>query len=125
MKNITLEKSHYFYNDLISKAWESEVFKEELINNPKATIERVVGTKMSIPEESKIVVEDQTDPNIIYFNIPKNIKMEDLELELTDEQLEAISGGLGFWVGLGLGITIVVGVSQIAEWLGDGWNAYP
>jgi hypothetical protein len=74
---------------LAQKAWESSTFKEQLISNPVSTIESATGHKMST--EVNIVVEDQTDNSIIYFNIPRKLDIE--TLELTDEQLEMVSGG--------------------------------
>jgi len=76
---------------LAQKAWESSSFKEQLVTNPISTIESVTGQK--IPESLNILVEDQTDDSIIFLNIPRKIDLGDLELELTDEQLELVSGG--------------------------------
>jgi hypothetical protein len=74
---------------LAQKAWESSTFKEQLISNPVSTIESVTGQKML--SGTKVLVEDQTDDSIIYLNIPKKIDVN--SLELTDEQLEMVSGG--------------------------------
>jgi hypothetical protein len=79
---------------LAQKAWENSNFKEQLISNPVATIESVTGQKMQ--PKNKFVVEDQTDESIIYLNIPRKIEFDD-ELELTDEQLETVSGGSTPW----------------------------
>jgi hypothetical protein len=77
---------------LALKAWESSNFKEQLIHNPVATIESVIGKNFTVPSNKRIVVEDQTNDSIIYFNIPAEPRLD--ELELTEEQLEAISGGI-------------------------------
>jgi hypothetical protein len=74
---------------LAQKAWESSTFKEQLVNSPISAIESVTGQKMNI--DAKFVVEDQTDESIIYLNIPRKLDID--ELELTDEQLEMVSGG--------------------------------
>lgn len=74
---------------LVEKAWESAAFKDQLVKNPVATIESITGSKVN--QEINFVVEDQTNDSIIYFNIPRKLDFENMEL--TDEQLEDISGG--------------------------------
>ncbi len=74
---------------LAQKAWESSAFKEQLMKNPASTIESVTGYKM--PSDIKIVIDDQTDDSNIYFNIPRQVDIN--EIELTDEQLEMVAGG--------------------------------
>jgi hypothetical protein len=76
---------------LVEKAWESATFKEQLISNPGVAIKEVTGHNFTIPENKRLVVEDQTDSSIIYLNIPQKVEVENLEL--TDEQLEMVSGG--------------------------------
>ena len=109
---------------LVSKAWKSVSFKEQLIINPKVTIEKVTGAKMSIPEGSKIIVEDQTDSNIIYLNIPRKVNLEDLEL--TEEELEAVSGGdfgASFLVFCAV-VGAIAALDYIAGEFAAGWNEY-
>ena len=76
---------------LAERAWASSSFKEQLIKNPAKTISSVTGRDITLPENTMMVVEDQTDNSVIYLNIPRKVSHTDLEL--TDEQLEAISGG--------------------------------
>lgn len=83
-----------FIKTLAQKAWESSTFKEQLINNPVSTIESFTGQPMLL--NTKIVVDDQTDDSIIYLNIPRKLNLD--EIELTDEQLEMVSGGTGPYV---------------------------
>lgn len=85
------QKGLNLVQDLVKKSWESEAFKQELIKNPKATIESLTGESFGTGENFKIVVEDQTDPSKIYINIPR--KFDEDDFELTDEQLENVSGG--------------------------------
>lgn len=95
---ITLEeqkKGQELYNKLVQKAWQSTDFKEQLINDPKTTITGVLGKDF----KGSVVVEDQSDINIIYLNIPRRMNIEDFEL--TDEQLELVSGG--GWLGAAIG----------------------
>jgi hypothetical protein len=46
---------------------------------------------MNIPTGKTLVVRDQTDESTVYINIPANINLEDVELN--EEQLEAVAGG--------------------------------
>lgn len=78
-------------NALVEKAWNSAAFKDQLVNNPVAAIEEFTGKSFNSPEGKKIVVEDQTNESIIYLNIPAEPNLD--ELELSEEQLELVSGG--------------------------------
>lgn len=94
---------------LAHKAWESSAFKEQLIKNPVATIEQVTGKSVTMLVNKRIVVEDQTDGSLIYFNIPAKPNFDDLVL--TEEQLETISGGTSLVCGAYvLGVAIGYGV---------------
>lgn len=76
-------------NKLYQNSWRDPEFKERLIGAPSATIEEIIGH--SISPDKRFIVEDQSDESIIYFNIPAKPDFD--SLELTDEQLEAVSGG--------------------------------
>lgn len=78
--------------NVISKAWEDAQFKQELIANPVAAIEKLTGRKIEIPEGKTLVVRDQTDQSTVYINIPA--KPENSDAELTEDQLESVSGGV-------------------------------
>ncbi len=77
--------------DIITKAWEDSAFKNELVANPVAAIEKLTGKKMELPKGKALVVRDQTDASTVYINIPAEQKTEDVELN--EEQLEMVSGG--------------------------------
>jgi hypothetical protein len=79
------------YADIVQKAWEDESFKQELMTNPVTTIEKFTGKKLNLPQGKTIVVRDQTDESIVYINIPAIINFENMELN--EEQLEAVAGG--------------------------------
>lgn len=83
------EKSQELYRELIQRAWKESTFKDELINSPKEVIARVSGEKFII--NANIVVEDQTDNDIVYLNLPRKFSLDNFEL--SDEQLESVSGG--------------------------------
>ncbi|KAB7725718.1 class IIb bacteriocin, lactobin A/cerein 7B family [Rudanella paleaurantiibacter] len=101
---------------LAQKAWESSTFKEQLIRNPVSTIESVTG--QAITPNTKIVVEDQTDNSVIYLNIPRKVEFD--ELELTDEQLETVSGGsTPLCVGYAAYAVILIGVLAAGVTVGE------
>lgn len=106
------EKGKELHQMLVQKAWESATFKEQLISNPKATIEADMESEIS--NDVKIVVEDQTDTNFIYLNIPQKLDLENIEL--SDEQLETVSGGDIF-------AAIIAGCA-IGAVCGKLWNKY-
>lgn len=111
---------------LVTRAQESVSFKEQLVSNPKGTIEEIKGGTMNIPEGMSIVVEDQTDTNTVYFNIPPRPELNDVEL--CEEELEQVSGGTSIFGVECLVIAGVVGgvvaVAQAIEWIGEGVDNY-
>ena len=76
-------------NKLITKCWEDEAFKQELIANPVPTMEKFYGGKLK--KAGNVQVVDQTDTSKVYINIPAQPNFDDVEL--TDNELEAIAGG--------------------------------
>ncbi|MEP0790641.1 NHLP leader peptide family RiPP precursor [Funiculus sociatus GB2-C1] len=73
---------------LVAHAWQDEAFKQELVSNPEAAIERELGQKM--PEGANVQVLEETG-DTFYLIIPKKPGVE----ELSEEQLEAVAGGGG------------------------------
>lgn len=76
---------------IISKAWEDTGFRTELTTDPVKAIEKLTGVKVVLPEGKSLVIFDQTDKSKIYVNIPAEPEAENMEL--TEEQLEAVAGG--------------------------------
>lgn len=76
---------------IVSKAWEDTGFRKELLADPVRTIEKLTGVKVVLPEGKSLVITDQTDKSNIYVNIPAEPEVENMEL--TEEQLEAVAGG--------------------------------
>ena len=74
---------------VINKAWEDAQFKSALVTNPKSAIHSATG--LAVPDNVNIVVNDQTNEDIIYLNIPPKPDFD--SMELTDEQLEQVAGG--------------------------------
>lgn len=84
-------KEQRVLQQVINEAWENEAFKAELLGNPIKAIEKLTGEKLSLPEGKELIVRDQTHENVIYINIPQ---VAEVDVELTDNQLEAVSGGV-------------------------------
>ncbi len=84
-----LSKEQQTYQAVIQKAWEDANFKAALVADPVATIEAFTGEKVSIPAGKTLVVRDQTKEDTVYINIPAT---QD-NVELQEEQLDAVSGG--------------------------------
>lgn len=96
-------------SQVIQKAWEDPQFMSELIANPVATIEHLTGHKISLPEGQKLVVVDQSDASTVYFNVPQRISVD--TLELTEEQLEMVAGGITpTFVAIGYGFAVGVAI---------------
>ena len=86
-------QSQNVYAKVVQKAWEDPQFKSELMANPVEAIEKATGHKLNLPEGQMLVVRDQTDESTVYINIPaqpKNLA----DVELNEEQLEAVAGGI-------------------------------
>ena len=85
------KKSQELLQTIITKAWEDEAFKEALVANPIDAIEKATGERINLPEGKTLIIKDQTDDSTVYINIPAQPNMDDLEL--SEEQLEAVAGG--------------------------------
>lgn len=67
---------------LIALAWQDTAFKQELISNPKATLDK---KGINIPANIEVRVVEET-PTTLYLVIPMNQNQS----ELTDTELEGI-----------------------------------
>tara|TARA_B110000211_G_C13568729_1_gene331057 strand:+ start:173 stop:508 length:336 start_codon:yes stop_codon:yes gene_type:complete len=95
-------------SQVVQKAWDDAEFKKQLMANPVATMEKLTGEKVNLPEGQKLTVVDQSDESTVYFNIPKRVEIDNLQL--TEEQLEQVAGGITpTFIAFGYGF--VVGVS--------------
>ena len=70
---------------IIAKAWADEAYKLRLINNPADVLKE---EGVPVPEGITLKVVENT-PALFHILLPQNP-----ECELTDEQLDAASGGL-------------------------------
>ena len=85
----TREKLNYLIEPLVQRTYQDPAFKAEFMENPLEVIRNEAGIDFEIPEKSRFVVIDKSDPHALYITLPVN---ED-SLELTDEELELIAGG--------------------------------
>lgn len=92
-----MNKGQELYQELISKVWADENFKKEFMANPRKTLEEF---GVFIDKDKEIVVEDQTNDSVVYFNIPAEPNLD--ELELTEEELEMVSGGSTWTIGFSI-----------------------
>jgi len=61
---------------LITRAWEDEAFKQELLSNPRAAIEEALG--VTLPEGIEIYVHEQT-PTTVHLVLPMPPENPDAE----------------------------------------------
>lgn len=73
---------------IITQTWKDEAYKQELFINPKAVIEREFGTQF--PSQVNVQVLEE-NPTTFYLVLPQHPGTSDMEL--SEEQLEAIAGG--------------------------------
>ena len=73
--------------EIIAKALKEPAFKQELLSNPKAAIEREVG--QPLPPDVEIQVVEET-PTTLYLVLPST---STVPRELSDQQLESVAGG--------------------------------
>ena len=85
------QKAQAFLTSIYTKSWEDKFFKQNLIDSPIQTLNKFTGKVVNFPEDKKVIVQDQTNPNHIYINIPAKPNLEDMELN--EEQMEILAGG--------------------------------
>ena len=87
MNDLTLQERHALTDQLLARLNEEPDLLGTLRNDPKATLERVLG--LIVPEAVTVTVLEET-PTQRYLVLP--YQAEDDE-ELTDAELEAVAGG--------------------------------
>ncbi|MBD2243790.1 NHLP leader peptide family RiPP precursor [Nostoc sp. FACHB-888] len=74
---------------IIAQSWKDEAYKQELLSNSKAVIEREFGIQLPANVSVKVVEENPTN---LYFVLPMRPDLSGAEL--SDEQLETVAGGI-------------------------------
>lgn len=105
-----LEAAKNLNERIISECWRNNLFKSSLVSNPEYTLEKFFGNEFKLPNEFSLIVDDQSNLNHVYLNIP--VKPDLDQFELSDEQLEMVSGGE--FVCLGIATAWYVGGAIIA-----------
>ncbi|MBD2387098.1 NHLP leader peptide family RiPP precursor [Cylindrospermum sp. FACHB-282] len=102
---------------IIARAWKSEEYKQELLNDPKAVIEREFN--IQIPEEVTVQILEETPTNL-YFVMPMRPVIPEADLDnISEEELQAIAGGIAGKIEFSKGaIAGIVAVSY------DQWRKY-
>ena len=77
--------------EIIKKAWEDDNFRQELLANPKATLTKMFN--IDFPEELKFEIHEES-PLKMHLVLPVKTGMGG-NAELSDDDLEAVSGGTG------------------------------
>jgi hypothetical protein len=85
-----ITKGQQALQQVINEAWENEAFKAELMADPVEAFEKLTGEKLEL-QGKELIVRDQTDESTIFINIPAEQSLENLEL--SEEELEAVAGG--------------------------------
>ena len=84
-----MKERNELQTQLIEKAMKDEAFREELLKNPKETIEREF--EMKIPDFMNVSVLEE-DAQTFYLVLPQKINTQSKD-ELTEAELMAVSGG--------------------------------
>jgi hypothetical protein len=77
---------------LIERSLEDESFRQALLADPRAALERELGTRL--PESVEVRAVEET-PEIIYLVLPSASRVGE-GVELSDQELEQVAGGWDF-----------------------------
>jgi hypothetical protein len=75
---------------LVQRSLEDESFRQRLLEDPKGVVEEELGTRLSEGVQVR-AVEETADT--IYLVLPPRAETEQSSGEISDEELEAVSGG--------------------------------
>jgi hypothetical protein len=74
---------------LIERSLQDDVFRQQLLADPRAIIEREIGTQL--PEEVRVVAVEET-ADTLYLVLPSTSPSGEGG-DLTEQELEAVTGG--------------------------------
>jgi hypothetical protein len=76
---------------IVARAMKDEAFRQELLSNPKAAVERGLG--ITLPQGTNIQVHEDT-PDTVHIVLPMKVQSGEPR-ELSDAELEQAVGGAG------------------------------
>jgi Nitrile hydratase, alpha chain len=76
---------------IVARAMQDEAFRQELLSNPKAAVERGLG--ITLPQGTTITVYEDT-PDTVHIVLPMKVQSGEPR-ELSDAELEQAVGGAG------------------------------
>jgi Nitrile hydratase, alpha chain len=76
---------------LTKRSLEDDVFRQQLLADPKAIIEREIGRQL--PEEVRVVAMEET-ADTIYLVLPYRPPDDQESGELSDRELQGVAGGV-------------------------------
>jgi hypothetical protein len=79
---------------LVERSLQEESFRQRLLDDPKGTIEQELGTRVTEGFEVRVVEETQ---DTIYLVLPSTSPLVGEDGEISDEALESVAGGLGYF----------------------------
>ena len=83
---------------LVQRSLEDESFRQKLLDDPRGTVERELGTRL--PDEVQVIAVEET-PDTIYLVLPSASPLVGEDGELSDQDLEAVAGGSDTWLQCG------------------------
>lgn len=78
---------------IVRRSLEDESFRQQLLADPKAAVERELGTPL--PEGVRVVAVEETTDTV--FLVLPHTSTGSRAGELSDQDLEAVAGGTGAW----------------------------
>ena len=79
---------------IVQRSIEDEAFRQRLIEDPKGALEQELGARL--PEEVRVVTVEETQ-DTIYLVLPSTPMAGAEGVELSDQQLEEVAGGVASW----------------------------